>query len=145
MLLRNQTGDTPEGQWETDQYGHDFRVVGGRIEYRPTITTSKGTFYQDVASDMQRKIDEDRQRRMQEERNKPAEPQGNCPFRQMRGCMQTKCKRDCVFYNGTGCMFANGTPAKDTRDNACPFTQVCRDSCALYKNGCTLTSILIGK
>ena len=71
----------------------------------------------------------------------------NCPLNDADG--NTDCNREaCALFVDNGCSLTRLTsrqPAKDTAGLICPldrYRSKCRTDCALYKNGCTFTTII---
>lgn len=130
--------------WETDANGRQFRKVGNCIEYRPTIETSGGVFYQDEVGDAMKrmKMQAEEQRKRDAEAMRQAQTNRDCPFKHGRNQVKTSCEKDCNFYDG-GCVLANATttPTKDTNGKYCPIAGRCNDRCAMYNHGCKLVEI----
>lgn len=136
------------GEWQYDEHGRKFRKVGNCIEYAPTIQTAHaGTVYVDELPEVQKRMKEQEAQRIKEmQKQAKQEPQGTCPFKEARNNLHNKCDRDCVFYEDTACILArtDTVPTKDTKDKPCPIARICRETCALYHGGCTLTCIVKG-
>lgn len=129
---------------EVDQNGRRYRKVGSCIEYEPEINgMPRSVFFRSQAAQKQQA----EERRKQEAQQMQEEAKlRNCPFKEARNNVHTKCDRDCVFFEDTTCMLASigRQPTKDTKGSYCPIARMCRETCAFYNHGCTLTCILKG-
>lgn len=128
------------GEWQTDEHGRRFRMIGNCKEYEPEINgVPQSVFFRS-----QKAQKEKRARELQEEQARAAEraaQRRNCPF---SDGMQTDCKREACALFLNGCTLARLTAAADTQGKQCPFSRYrskCRTDCALYNGGCTLTGI----
>lgn len=132
------------GEWQTDEYGRRFRMIGNCKEYEMEINGVP----QSVFLESNRRMKEQREKQLKEEQAKAAEraaQRRNCPF---SDGMQTDCKREACALFMDGCTLARLTdrpPAKATEGLQCPLSKyksACRKDCALFKaTGCTLTGI----
>lgn len=135
----------PAQEWQTDANGKKFRNVGTHIEYMPTITidgvevenTQEAVheFNQARAAAVQKAHAQynERQRRRNTGRY--------CPFyKDMQ--VNKECTTDCALYVGDSCALTAYSAERDTVGKPCPFMRQCTPSCALYRNGCTLTNIM---
>ena len=131
------------GEWQQEPgpFGRRFRMIGNTKEYEPDINGIPAHIFY---ANNKAKAEESA---AQKATPKPAPAaQHNCPF---TNGINNACKREnCALYVGDSCTLAQivGRPAQDTAGRQCPFNkQQCRKDCALYKDGCTLTSILLVK
>lgn len=131
--------------WETDANGRQFRKVGNCIEYRPTIQTSGGTFYQDEVADAMKRFKKQDEERYKAEAKRMQEMQTNrnCPFKVGRNQVKTDCEKTCPFYDN-GCVLAGAptNPTTNTDGKYCPIAGRCNTRCAMYANGCKLIEML---
>lgn len=134
------------GEWQYDEHGRKFRKVGNCIEYAPTIQTAHaGTVYVDELPEVQKRMKEQSEQRIKAmQAQAKQEPQGHCPFKEARNNIHTNCDRDCVFFDGSCILASIGRPEQDSKGKYCPIARICRETCALYHGGCTLTCIVKG-
>lgn len=65
----------------------------------------------------------------------------DCPFyKDMQ--VNKDCTTDCALFVGDSCALTAYSAERDTVGKPCPFMRQCSPSCALYRNGCTLTNIM---
>lgn len=132
------------GEWETDEYGKRYRMIGNCKEYELELNGVP----QSVFSARQKAQREQQERQIKEGQRKAAELarlRRNCPF---RDGLQTDCSREACALFLDGCALARLNPAADTQGKQCPFNpyrQKCRKDCALYKGGCAFTGITANK
>lgn len=83
------------------------------------------------------------QRHLEQQRARAAAaPSGRCPF---SSATNATCKDDCALYDGHHCAL-HRQASRDTQGKRCPISHSrCSDHCALYFNGCGLTSIFTTK
>lgn len=138
------------GEWQTDENGKRYRMVGGVKEFAPTIHTANfGTVYVDDLPKLnQRYQEQEEQRRKQEsEARADAETGRVCPFKEGRNQLHTKCEKSCAFYADTACVFASMDiqPTRDTNGADCTISRKrCGEVCAMYNHGCTLIEFVMG-
>lgn len=130
------------GEWQTDEHGRRYRMIGNTKEYEPEINgVPQSVFFR--SQQAQR---EQRARELAEEQRKAAEYarlKRNCPFIDSNS-RNTDCSREACALFVDGCTLARLKAAADTQGKQCPFSRYhskCRTDCALYKGGCTLTGI----
>lgn len=146
---RRKPQEEPEvGEWQYDSNGKKFRKVGHTIEYAMTINTAHaGTVYADELPEVQKRMkeQEEKQRKEAQEAAKK-KPDKDCPFKVAKGGMHCRCDQDCAFFEDAACIIASTAtqPTEDTKDKYCPLARICRETCALYNHGCTLTCIVKG-
>lgn len=99
-----------------DEQGRRYRKVGEHCrEYMPELVTAAGTF---PPGTIVQKV----------EREKPRPQRKDCPF--AHG-LNTECRDDCAFFEGTGC---NRGIVKSGK--ICPLTRrACNDNCMMFENG----------
>lgn len=130
------------GEWQTDETGRRFRMIGNCKEYEPEINGIP----QSVFFASQKRQAEQRAAELEREKKEAAERAArrrNCPFIDSNG-RNTDCSLEACALYMDGCTLARLTPARDTEGLQCPFDRYrhkCRTDCALYKGGCTLTGI----
>ena len=137
------TNEPITGEWQTDQFGRRFRMVGNCKEYEPEINgLPRSVFF---ASQKAQK-EQDAINRKRENEAMAAQPQGICPFKESKNALHANCTRNCAFFQDTSCVFAsiNIKPTKDTKDMLCPIGRKCHDRCVMYNHGCMLTCIVKG-
>lgn len=137
------------GGWEYDSHGKKFRRIGNVVEYACEVTTAgSGTVYLDELQDTNNRIQKEHERRRQEANARAKmEPKGNCPFKIANNSMKPRCALDCAFCEDSACILSRtGTkPTKDTKGMPCPIiARQCLETCALYKDGCTLIDFVKG-
>lgn len=131
----------PHDEWQTDENGRRFRMMGNVKEYEMMIRIDGIEIPQSQLSaynERKKKLKE------QQPKEKPVYFTGKvCPFKMGRNSMRTACNRECAFFDN-GCIIAKTErkPPRETKGAYCPITRTCKDSCALYNNGCTLTAIV---
>lgn len=137
---------TPEpGEWQREPgpYGRLFRRVGNSIEYEPIIGDLPAHVFYDSQEALRKQREEDMERERREAVERAANRR-NCPFVDSNGS-NTDCKREaCALFIGESCTLAGDKAPADTAGRICPFDRYgkpCRTDCALYRNGCTLTTI----
>ena len=147
-VIHNSKQEKPvPGEWQFDENGKKYRMVGHCKEYAPMITTANGgTIYMDDLEAHNKRMKEQEEERLKELQEKlRKEPQRHCPFKVTRNSFVTNCKRECAFFDNEGCFFAEAEATKETIGGLCPITtRACRETCGLYNNGCALTGILKG-
>ena len=127
------------GEWQQEPgpFGRRFRMIGNTKEYEPDINGIPAHIFH--ASN---------KATIETSREPKTEPQRICPFIGSNS-INTACKRgNCALFVADNCALAQivGRPAQDTTGRQCPFYKnQCRTDCALYKDGCALTSILLVK
>lgn len=132
-------------EWQTDEQGRSYRIVGGVKEYEMMIRIDGIEIPQSQLADYHERKRAAEQARAEAEKNKPAPPPRKaCPF---QSGLTTDCERErCALYMD-GCALAqlsDEPPAKATEGKKCPFNayHTCRKDCALFKEtGCALTAI----
>ena len=132
------------GEWQTDEYGRRFRMIGNCKEYEPEINGVP----QSVFLESNRRMKEQREKQLKEEQAKAAERAAKRRYCPLKDGMSTDCSLEkCALYMD-GCTLARLTdrpPAKATEGLQCPLSRyksACRKDCALFKaTGCTLTGI----
>ena len=132
--MKKQREEIVVGEWQRDASGRRYRKIGDCIEYAMEITTTHGTMYADDLAKYNKRVVE------QPAPEKPKVIGKSCPVKAFRNNMHGNCDTDCAFYNGSGCRFGVLDPehTTDTKNKYCPFMNKCIDTCALYRNGCTL-------
>ena len=79
---------------------------------------------------------------IQERQQAEKAPKGICP---LSAATNAGCKADCALYDGHHCAL-HRQASRDTQGKRCPISHSrCSDHCALYFNGCGLTSIFTTK
>ena len=135
------------GEWQTDEQGQRFRMVGNCCKEYEMILNIDG--FQVPESELEefhklRKAAQDERLRIAAEKQKAESqiPHYACPF---QTGLDNLCKRDqCALYID-GCQITNflkyAPPAKDTKGLCCPISNnfPCRTDCVFYKNGCMFT------
>ena len=127
------------GEWQQEPgpFGRRFRMIGNTKEYEPDINGIPAHIF--YASN---------KAKIEVTKEPKTEPQRICPFHGSNS-INSDCKRgNCALFVADNCALAQivGRPAKDTAALQCPFYKnQCRTDCALYKDGCTLTSVLLVK
>lgn len=138
------TNEQITGEWQTDQLGRRFRMVGNCKEYEPEINgIPRSVFLASQKAQKQR----DKERRNREAAEQAAAQTGrDCPFKIGRNNVKCSCEKSCAFYLDTACAFARmDTPAtKDTKDMDCIIARKCNGRCAMYNHGCTLIDFIKG-
>ena len=140
------TEETEPGEWQTDKQGKRYRkssTIG--IEYEMDVNGVPQSVFL-ASNKLQR---EQREAEIKEEQRRAKETAAlrrNCPF---RDGLNTDCNREaCALFVDNGCSLTRLTsrqPAKDTAGLICPldkYRSKCRKDCALYKSGCTFTTII---
>lgn len=123
------------GNWQIDETGRRYRMVGNCKEYATVITTTHGDVYADELKEHQKRWQEEEMKQRQKP-EKPKHIDKLCPFKNFHRDMIVNCVSDCAFYKD-GCSLANADP-RQTKDKICPFMRKCSDRCAFYKDGCTM-------
>lgn len=115
--------EKPEpGEWQTDEHGRRFRMIGNCKEYEPEINGIP----QSVFIESNRRMREQREAELKEEHRRAAEraaQRRNCPF---KDGMQTDCSREACALFLNGCILTRLTdrpPAKATEGLQCPFSK----------------------
>ena len=131
------------GEWQIDEQGKRYRMVGTVKEYEMMINGIPAAAFHD----MKRREREEKAAKYeaaQREAERAAALRRNCPFRDSQS-NNTECHREkCALFVGEGCTLARLEAEQDTAGRICPFDRFkksCRKDCALYKEGCTLTGI----
>ena len=132
--------DITPGPWqeEINPFGgvRRYRMIGNCKEYEPTIRVDGIEIPQsELAAFNERK---ERARREAEERaNYAQQQQRTCPFSK---ALDPVCLGDkCAMFASGGCTLSRiAAASRKTAGLRCPFNPYpCRESCALYKGGCT--------
>lgn len=133
------------GEWQTDEQGKKYRMIGGVKEYEMTIRIDGIEIPQSELEDYNKRKKAAAAAKAEAEKNKPAPPPRKfCPF---QSGLTTDCDGEkCALYlNGcTLAQLSDEPPAKATEGMGCPFSayHICRKDCALFKaTGCALTAI----
>ena len=127
-------------EWQYDECGKKYRMIGHCKEYAPTITIDGIEVYQDELEEFNRnrKAAMEKNRQAENERLKAQYvPQKTCPLNDPHS-MQTQCRTDCAMYTATGCALKRRKATADTAGKYCPYMRKCQESCALYDQGCTI-------
>lgn len=109
------------GEWQTDQNGKRFRMIGGFIqEYETEVMTTCGN------------IPESRMKTLKNLKENPRlglpEKVQYCPLRDF-----SKCIKECVFFSDEKCLF--GDHGENT-GKVCPFTRrPCSENCGFNRDG----------
>lgn len=135
----------PVPEWETDKNGKKFRRMGTHIEYMPTITIDgvevENTPEAVHAFNQMRAAATAKARAQEKERQQNRHTGRYCPFyKDMQ--VRRECTTDCALFVGDSCALTAYSAERDTVGKPCPFMRQCDPSCALYRNGCTLTNIM---
>ena len=137
-------------EWQVDENGKRYRMVGSIKEFAPTIQTAhSGTVYVDDLPEInrRRKEREAQELKQRHEAIAAAETGRVCPFKEGRNQPHTKCEKLCSFYADTACVFASMDiqPMRDTKDMDCIIARKrCGEACAMYNHGCTLIEFVKG-
>lgn len=133
-------------EWQTDERGQRFRMIGGVKEYETIICVDGAQVPQSQLEEFhrQRKEAAERQRKAEQASAAEAPPARICPLREGIDdrCEGSKCA---LYLNG--CVLSqisDRAPAKDTKGLTCPLNRYrtkCREDCALYENGCKITAM----
>ena len=130
-------------EWQTDEQGRKYRMIGGVKEYEMMIRIDGIEIPQSELADYHERKRAAAQARAEAEKNKPAPPPRKvCPF---ASGLTTECDgENCALYLN-GCTLAGDEPpTKATEGLRCPFNayHTCRKDCALFNTtGCALTAI----
>ena len=128
-------------EWQIDEQGKKYRMVGNIKEYMPTVIIdgieientpeALSAFHESrrAALEEQRKKDQQRQQEEQTSRLCPLDRFSNFP---------KYCKTICALYGAQGCALKRLEAVKDTKGSPCPFMRSCTPLCALYDKGCTM-------
>lgn len=107
--------------------GRRYREFGNSREYEPDYIFAGG-----------KETKKDKVQQEQDTRR--------CPFKSI---INNKCVGDgCAFYVGEACIFAKASAQKPVRNTAglrCPINKEarpCSEDCAIFNDGCMLTTIL---
>ncbi|MBQ3379697.1 MAG: hypothetical protein IJG50_07550 [Clostridia bacterium] len=123
--------ETKSGEWQTDENGKRYRMIGRIKEYEMTVLTSHGT----VTQSQLEAINRHETGKTAFEQVKPIKA---CPF---KDGLHTGCDGEACALYVDGCALASGRPQRDTAGRKCPFGRsFCGSLCALYNGGCTLTA-----
>jgi len=118
-------------EWKVDETGRRYRQYGNCREYEPDFIFA----YQ--------KTDKDKEEAKKAFEQEIALHTGRkCP---LRTGLDTECMKNCSLYGNDECVIASreATPGKDPRGKYCPiFKGVCREDCALYKDGCSIRNLV---
>lgn len=138
----------PNG-WETEvnQWGgvRRFRRTIYGKEYEKEIIIDGIPVPESQLEEFNRRRKEAAEERIKKQNKALQEPATQCPFLCGRGGMNTKCRRECVFYCENGCAFAvtRHKPQRDTADQYCPLSGcICNRNCTMYANGCNLLELI---
>lgn len=147
-MFKNREEPIP-GEWQTDERGKRYRMVGNIVEYAPTINTAhSGTVYMDDLPEIhKRQKEREEQQRKQEIAARAAAETGRiCPFKEGKNQLHAKCEKSCAFYADTACVFARMDiqPTRDTKGMDCIIARKCNEICAMYNQGCTLIEFIKG-
>ena len=138
---------TEPSEWQVDEQGRRFRMIGNVKEYEPTIRIDGIEIPQsDLAAYHERKKAAEAARKEAEKKAQAVRPAPQfCPF---NSGLRTECNGEkCALYLD-GCTLARLTDrpaAKATEGLQCPICRYnynCRTDCTLYENGCKLTAII---
>lgn len=132
-------------EWQTDEQGRSYRMIGGVKEYEMMVKVDGIEIPQSQLTAYHERKKAAEQARKEAEKNRPAPPpRKGCPF---QSGLTTACEGEkCALYVD-GCALAqlsDEPPAKATEGKKCPFNvyHTCRKDCALFKaTGCALTAI----
>ena len=128
--------DTVPGEWQRDEWGRRFRMVGNIKEYEMMVTIDGHSIPESCV--------EEYNRQKAAALNKTAKTVDNgkmCPFKRARNGLSYGCKTNCPFWDD-GCVFGSGSAASDTAGEFCPVCGICYKECALYDRGCTMIKTL---
>lgn len=133
-------------EWQTDERGQRFRMVGGVKEYETIVCVDGAQVPQSQLAEFhrQRKEAAERQRKAEQVSAAEVPPARICPLKEG---VDVRCEGDkCALYLN-GCVLSqisDRAPAKDTKGLTCPLNRYrtkCREDCALYENGCKITAV----
>jgi hypothetical protein len=138
------------GEWQMDESGRRYRMVGDIKEYEMLIQVGGGCQVpESQLGDFNRRTKEAMQKKIQKEKQEAAEraklPHYSCPFNH-NGLNSTCRQKDCVFFNGKDCVVREaGTDPTASEGKKCPidiYNRVCNSKCAFNKGGCILPGII---
>ena len=123
-------------EWQTDQLGRRYRMIGNCKEYETMITVGGGITIPESQLAEYNSMKKETSKRPEEDKKEV------CPF---SAAIDKSCREDCALRVKVGCSIAfmvDRRPSCQTAGKRCPInSQNCRPDCALYKNGCVLTAI----
>ena len=130
-----------QDEWQVDKDGRRFRKIGNSIEYEMMVRIDGNEIPQSQLNDYH-----ERKKKLEEQKPKEQTVYFTgkiCPFKVGKNSMKTLCIRECAFFDN-GCIIAKTdlNPLRESKGSYCPITRTCKESCALYHNGCTLTAII---
>lgn len=136
------------GEWQRDEHGKKYRMIGHVKEYEPTVMIDGIEVYASELEEFNARRRAATNARIEAEKHAAATAPArrSCPF--LDG-LNTDCMRDnCAFYVAGSCTFARiaERPATDTQGKKCAlnrYNKLCNADCALYKNGCILTGLIM--
>lgn len=145
---------TEPGEWQVDEHGKRYRMVGKVKEYEMTIMIDGHEIPESQLSEFHKRRNEEREKerlkRIEEAKNRP-EPR-NCPFARTNSlstCTREKCS---IFVDGkcSIAIIADSTQIKlddaEPKKEKCPFTPYrCNEKCAIYNSGCGIVRIAKAK
>ena len=128
---------TEPGEWQRDETGRRFRMMGNIKEYEAEIIINGIPVPESQLSAYhaaRKAVSEPEKRETPKTRT--------CPF---DGGIENQCRENCALHTVHGCALVymvRRKPARGTAGKKCPFSAYsCRESCALYNNGCVLAAI----
>ena len=133
--------DTTPGEWQTEvnPWGgtHRFRMNGPIKEYEAQVVIDGVSIPEsEVEAYNARKREQERQA-VEAMKANLQPPRKTCPFSQ---ALDPVCLGDkCAMFAPGGCTLSRiAAASRNTAGLRCPFNPYpCRESCALYKGGCT--------
>ena len=135
------------GDWQTDQYGKRFRMVGKVKEYEMTITVAGGiqipeSQLAEYNERMARQKKEQIETEKEEVQRRSAIKPKKCPFKAFQNSSNSTCNSlDCAMYDEEGCTMSylcNG----HTHGKKCPLCRDCNENCAWYNEKFSFPKIL---
>lgn len=125
-------------EWEVDEKGRRFRMVGPIREYEMTVSVDG---FEVPESELAEYNERKRAAAAPAPAPAPA-PAERCPF---SSSLSGACNARCALRTAHGCSLAflvDRAPSVDTAGKKCPFSPYpCTERCALYQqHGCVLTA-----
>ena len=130
--------DFTVGDWQIDEYGRKFRMIGEFIkEYEKMIKVDGIEIPESELSAYYERKEAAAEAR-KHEAQQIAPRRGRCPF---NSGINQSCTDKCALFTLDGCGLINKKAPGQMAGKSCPFSAYsCTTDCQLYNNGCRLAA-----
>ena len=132
--------DINPGEWQVDETGRRFRMIGPIKEWEPTITVGGIEIPQSQIAAHNASMKDQAAARIAKEKAtaRKAPTHGRCPF--SSGMVQS-CRDTCALFTPDGCGLVYKGITGQIAGKRCPFSPYpCSAGCELYNDGCTIAA-----